>query len=268
MKAVINIVFFIILIFFTSCTNPNIEEHDFNLEDIVYVSAGNASSFTIQRDGTLWVWGANSSGQHGNNESSHFSVPGLTYTMIMDNVRSVSANGSGAVSGLAGHVLAIKDDDTLWGWGNNEVGQLGIVTYGDNQLYPAQIMEDVLYAFAGASHSAVIKNDNALWMFGCNCSGKLGDGTSLTISANPIHVMDDAVAVSLGFMHTAVIKSDGSLYVWGSNEYGQIGNGTKDDSLLPVKIMDDVIAVSTGLNFTIAITSDNVLWGWGNNYFG
>ena len=61
------------------------------------------------------------------------------------------------------HSMAIMSDGSLWGWGQNEKGQLGDGTTED-RLYPVRIMDNVIQVSAGNMHTAAIKNDGSLWV--------------------------------------------------------------------------------------------------------
>jgi hypothetical protein len=76
--------------------------------------AGGNHTVAIKKDGTLWAWGANRSGELGNgtNKSSYTRVQIVTDT----NWLSVAAGW---------YTVAIKNDVTLWAWGHNYFGQLG-----------------------------------------------------------------------------------------------------------------------------------------------
>lgn len=94
------------------------------------VASGPAAdhTFGIQNDGTLWAWGANSSGQLGD---------GTTIDKKGAVQIGTTANWVGISAGSL-HSLGIKSDGTLWAWGNNDHGQLGDGTYDDKNL-PIQI---------------------------------------------------------------------------------------------------------------------------------
>ncbi len=80
------------------------------------VSCGGSHTGAIKTDGTLWLWGYNSSGQLGTNNTTSYSSPVQTITGGT-NWKSVSC-GNYYTSG-------IKTDGTLWLWGDNIDGQLG-----------------------------------------------------------------------------------------------------------------------------------------------
>ncbi len=58
------------------------------------------------------------------------------------------------------HSLTVKEDGTLWGWGSNDRGQLGIGSTVD-QWFPAQVggLSDVAAAAGGIYHSVAAKAD-------------------------------------------------------------------------------------------------------------
>ena len=82
------------------------------------ISVGNASARAVKTDGTMWAWGYNAQGMLGQGNNTNYSsprqIPGTTWGTDFDNLASVSYAKA-----------AIKSDNTLWTWGQNEIGQLG-----------------------------------------------------------------------------------------------------------------------------------------------
>lgn len=164
--------------------------------------------------------------------------------------------------------VAIKQDGSLWSWGN------------DNRVYPTpdipvKLMDKVVSVSAGWGYAAAICEDNSLWTWGSRFKETVGntyhyETVDYSKGPFPVKLMDDVVATSVGRFHMAAICSDGSLWTWGGNMTGQLGNGQTSDlaEIVPTKIMKDVVAVSAGGDFTAAITSDGSLWTWGGNSHG
>jgi RNA polymerase sigma factor (sigma-70 family) len=248
------------------------------IKEMPPLAAGYDSSLFLQDDGVLLACG-----NYGINTS-------LYPTEIMSGVKAVSTKGKEAW-------FVIKNDESLWGWGNNKNGLLGDIEktvfdsevkilddvaavscgyshvmaikidgslweWGSGNDTPAKIMDSVMAISAGNGHSMAVMSDGSLWAWGYNKYGQLGDGTNENRS-DPVKIMDDVIAVSAGNTHTMAIKADGSLWAWGDNKYGLLGDGTENESLIPIKIMDNAAAVSAGSAHTLAIKTDGSLWSWG-----
>lgn len=170
-----------------------------------------------------------------------------------------------------GHSLGIKSDGTLWSWGLNDYGQLGIGTTVDSHL-PVQVgtANDWIAVEAGQNHSFAQKNDGTLWAWGQNIYGQLGDGTS-THRYVPVKLNNFSwKAFDAGASHTLAIKSDGTLWSWGANHNGQLGDGSNMHKNLPVQIGTDTDwkLVAGGFLHTLALKNDGSLWSWGGNSIG
>ncbi|RYF91085.1 MAG: T9SS type A sorting domain-containing protein [Chitinophagaceae bacterium] len=83
--------------------------------DWSYISAGGPASFALKSDGSLWGWGNNSYGQHGDGTNVDKNVP--TRIGTATDWIQVTAGGY--------HTLALKNDGTIWASGLNDRGQLG-----------------------------------------------------------------------------------------------------------------------------------------------
>ncbi len=240
----------------------------------LYISAGSINSFVIKQDNTLWATGNNTSGSLGLGNSTAQTV----FTQVTSGVNNIWEK----VSGCNIHTLGIKTDGTLWGWGYNFYGQLGL---GDNITYntPQQVGTDTNWnkiytsktsTISGTTgFSAAIKDDNTLYITGRNTNGQLGLGD--TTARNVFTQVTTAgintwSMVSLGTSFMAGIKTDGTLWAWGLNTSGQLGLGNTTEFTSPQKVGTDTdwIQVACGSNFTIARKSDNTIYSTGNNSNG
>ena len=151
------------------------------------------------------------------------------------------------------HVVALKSDGTIWAWGSNHFGQLGIGSAGDASTVPVQVSGltgVVAVAAGGGFHSLALKSDGSVWAWGGNLSGELGNGTTVD-SHVPVQVVglpNDVVAVAAGYRYSLALKSDGTVWAWGGNYFGELGNGSTVDSPVPVQVsgLTGVIAVARG----------------------
>ena len=221
------------------------------------IEAGCNFSLTVAADGSLRTWGNNESGQIGDGTTSvKRSIP--TYVS--------SSSVWNTVSGGVQHTLGVKSDGSLWAWGDNAYGQLGIGLVG-NKTTPTPVggATDWASVSAGYIHSLALKTDRTLWAWGDNYYGELGDGTN-TNSSTPQQIgVGNWKAVSTGYLFNLAIRSDGTLWAWGDNSDGQIGNGTKTNVNHPVQISGEGTwaAVSAGNWHSLALKNDGTLWAWG-----
>src|SRR5439155_18620132 len=143
--------------------------------------------------------------------------------------------GLGSVVALAagwGHSLALESDGSLWAWGHNDAGQLGIgTTSPDPDWTPTRVsgLSNVMAMDAGNLHSVARTSDGAVWVWGDNTYGQLGLGSADSTphpTPTKLAAPGTATAIDAGGYHTLVLQADGSVWSWGDNLFGQIGNGT------------------------------------------
>jgi len=171
--------------------------------------------------------------------------------------------------------VVVRNDGTLWAWGDNTYGQLGDGTntfrYTPVQIGTASNWKAV---WAGDFHTAAIKTDGTLWVWGRNNYGQLGVGTNDDYNTPiQINLAKNWSTVTCGFGSTFAIKTDGTLWVFGRNNFGQLGDGTTIDKNTPVLISSTIGWKKIASNssnadtwfFTTAIKSDGSLWFWGYN---
>jgi alpha-tubulin suppressor-like RCC1 family protein len=184
--------------------------------DSVYAGAG-GFSVARKRNGTLWSWGLNSSGQLGDGTTTQRTAP-VQIGVATDWVRVALGTN---------HVLAIRSNGTLWAWGLNANNQLGDGTV-TNRSSPTQIGTAANWkSITGSNfHSAATRADGTLWTWGANGVGYLGNGSFTTRNA-PTQIGTatcwNEIIPATATAHTMVTTTDGSLWAFGWNNLGQIG---------------------------------------------
>jgi energy-coupling factor transporter ATP-binding protein EcfA2 len=110
--------------------------------------------------------------------------------------------------------LLIKPDGSLWSWGYNLHGQLGV---GDLTLRPVAwrvgTTNDWATVACGDYHPLAIKTDGTLWAWGLNASEELGLGDT-TDRTSPVQVGTTGgwATMACGDAYSMAIKTDGSLW--------------------------------------------------------
>lgn len=178
------------------------------------VFAGYFRSYAIKDDGTLWAWGKSTDGSLGNGQTNGFFSDMVQIGTDTD-WAMVSCNHRNATFG-------IKTDGSLWAWGDNTYGQLGI-NNTSNQNLPVQVGTDTwLTVGAGSFDTVGIKSDGTLWAWGT----VFGDGTIVTESVTPVQLGTDAdwTSLSKGRLCVFAQKTDQTVWAWGHSYSGEFMN--------------------------------------------
>ncbi len=168
--------------------------------------------------------------------------------------------------GYADFTCATRTDSTLWCWGYNNYGQLGIGNTSDSSV-PVQVPGSWLRVEAGAWNACGIKTDGSLWCWGAGSSGELGNG-STDPSAVPVQVPGSWTDMSTRGNDVCAIKTDDSLWCWGYGQYGELGVGSTENRSVPTQVPGQWAAVSAGHSHTCGIKTDGSGWCWGSNFNG
>jgi PKD repeat protein len=170
------------------------------------------------------------------------------------------------------HVAALRDDGTVWVWGSNQQGQLGLGGTS-NSSTPTQVpgLSGVTAVETGHNLSLALMADGTVRSWGLNADGQLGDGTT-TLRRTPVSVvgLSDAVAIAAGRNMSYALRSDGTVVGWGRNDEGQLGDGTVVRRTTPVRVgtLTDVVGIGAGRDHGLALGSDGTVWAWGSNDYG
>lgn len=207
----------------------------------------------IKADGTLWV----------------DDRPATEPSQVGRDSDWKSVSVGGGIYGNVNHIVALKNNGTLWAWGRNVFGQLGNGTTTD-EPQPVQIATASNWASvsAGDGFTVARKSDGTLWAWGRNTYGQLGEGTTnVQWSPKKIGAATDWGAMAAGVDHALALKTNGELWAWGRNDWGQLGDQTRVDKHTPVRVGTDIdwASVDAGYVHTLAVKTNGTLFGWGGN---
>ncbi|MFN4027892.1 MAG: T9SS type A sorting domain-containing protein [Flavobacterium sp.] len=214
----------------------------------VYVSAAIKNNFT------LWGWGLNYYNWQLAQPFSNSDI--LVPTQIGTDMdwKSISF---GAFS-----TIALKNNNSLWSWGQSNFGELGNGILISQIFFPTQIgsSTDWKEISTGFNFTMAIKNNGTLWSWGLGYSSiPLQNGTS----------SDWSKISSYGNFNLA-IKSNGSLWSWGNNSNGQLGNGNNTNITFPTQIGNETnwTKLSNGIRSSSVVNSSSELKTFGQNNVG
>lgn len=213
----------------------------------------------IMKNGDLYCWGYNGSGQVGNGQSGE-NLCQPTPVKVLSNVVSVRIKDE--------CVAALTTNGDLYSWGkstNGEVGN-GKIGAGAIQTTPAKILSNVASLNSTDAPTAAITKDGDLYCWGSNLIGNVGNGTT-DHQSKPVKVLSDVASVQVGRTTLAITNSD-DLYCWGYTEQGQVGNGmvggTDWRQTTPALVLSDVASAVGNAYNTAAITNNGDLYTWGD----
>lgn len=196
-----------------------------------HVAAAQVHSVGIRDDGTLWTWGLGANGRLGHGGESDEPSP----KRVGSDTDWLLVSSCAACT----YVLAIKTDGSLWAWGSNFYGQLGVGNTEDI-MKPARVGEAATWASLATApqHALALQEDGTLWAWGRNDDGRLGLGETNT-HTTPAQVGSamDWSAVDAEGVHSLGEKAIGTVWSWGYNPFGQLGTGNTTEQLTPQQVL-------------------------------
>ena len=147
------------------------------------MSAAGAAGGAANEPGTLWCWGSNNKGILGQGNTTHQSSAVQVGALTDWLARDASERRKIKIS-VGTWVQTVKNDGTLWGWGQSESGSIGDGTTTD-RCSPVQIgsLTDWDNVGCGTNSTMAVKTDGTLWGWGENNSGALGLGNTTSYSS-------------------------------------------------------------------------------------
>jgi alpha-tubulin suppressor-like RCC1 family protein len=203
---------------------------------------------------------------------------------------SLSSTQPDMLSAGARHSCALYNS-TLYCWGDNSFGQLGIDPI---QVSSTSVPQEVKRSdgtpllftsmSAGASHTCGIAAEtpggpSRLYCWGKNDLLALGHACEPANGCWAPQLVDANISnwrvVSAGSDFTCAVRDGGELYCWGRSNSGQLGLGGSNfpltrnfdpnTSLVPSPCGVPWLVVSAGVRHACAIDNSNALWCWGDN---
>lgn len=251
------------------------------------IAAGGGHDLALAADGSLWAWGADSSGQLGNNlpTTAYNNLPTqVVFSTTVDSPVHVTAVAAGY-----NHSLALGADGTVWTWGSNSNGQLGTTVTLAAEGLQVPGLSGVSAIAAGGNFSLALKSDGTVWAWGDNSDGQAGNQTvALGNVSGPVQVLQQSgqplsgiTALAAGVDHALALDSSGHVWAWGLDSSLQLGaanTGTcgslnNQCSQYPVEVLNSqsgqplsgITAIAAGADHSAALDGSGVVWTWGAN---
>ena len=247
--------------------------------DFKDIQFGNYYALGLKQNGTLWSWGMSQNGVLGTNVPSSCSRSSPVQIGIDSDWQSLGNTNAG-VAGVAG---AIKENGTMWIWGDNGSGNIGNNTTCSYSI-PIQICHCLTYKWKCLSFSSdgalAMDCDDILWGFGRNwqaqrSAGQLG--TSINNKSAPAKVCASSFkwkAITMMQSGSMGVKCDGTLWAWGCGAYGQLAIDCKSGGQAGFPCSPRQVGSDTdwqcvwGGEYNGAGLRGNQLYMWGSGSYG
>lgn len=224
--------------------------------DWIGIASSRTHCLALKSDGTIWGWGQNIYGQLGGgrgraNADRSEPVP----TIWGEDWRQIAAGGS--------HSLGIKADGTLWSWGNNWAGQVGIGSTNREVRESTLVNSNTnwIRIWASGVQSVALQSDGSLWFWG-SLTGSADDTNQMRVPT-PVSPDTNWAEVGFGYFNAFAIKTDGTLWAWGRDAWIYTGGPKQLVNATPSRVGRDfdwkAISTSEGFYHLLQKT-DGSLW--------
>ena len=232
-----------------------------DLPPITQISCGNYFVICLSKDGDLYSFGSNDSGELGLGDNEEYTSP-----QLISSLKDIDFFECGGV-----HTFCKTINNELYCWGSNKHGELGLGSK-KNKNTPTLCTgcpDNIVDIKSGGFHTLILTSTQEVYSCGYNYNGQLGRLTTDNWSAR-FHKSEDlseVIRIECGYFHSICIDVYQNLIMFGYNKYGQLGLGDTDDRTIPTKhpSLSNIIDVSAKGQQTFIKTVSNEIYAFGNN---
>jgi alpha-tubulin suppressor-like RCC1 family protein len=240
------------------------------------ITAGWDHTCALDAAGGAWCWGVDDEGQLGDGGSTD--LCGIVTFLSCRTTPTPVAGGHvfTTIDSSWDHTCGIDVSGSVWCWGSNRVGQLGVGpgVLDPYVLTPSTPVQGAAFASisAGSSHVCGLSTGGQTVCWGSNVYGQLGNGTSTTASTPEVVIGAPALSwIRAGLFHSCGLDAGGSAYCWGIGTAGELGDGTQTSSSTPVAVVGGpsaFLSIDAGGGHTCGLDIGGKAYCWGTNFAG
>ena len=199
------------------------------------IATGSYNSFATTTGGKMYAWGYNFYGELGN--GTYGGATSVSSPIQVGSLTNWSQLAAGKYC-----IAGIKTDGTLWTWGLNDDGKLGINVspsgMSTNRSSPVQVGGgNYTKVTWGTDACYAIRTDGTLYAWGGNSKGQLAQGNTTNYSVpQQVGSLTTWADVAAGDRFAIAVRTDGILFAWGLGASGQLGNLALSDYSSPIQV--------------------------------
>ncbi|MGO9658322.1 MAG: RCC1 domain-containing protein [Acidimicrobiales bacterium] len=244
-----------------------------NLSNVVAVAGGGDNGYALEKNGTVWAWGAGDEGELGNGTNeSRADLPVAVHGL----------SGVVAVAGGGQDGYAVEKNGTVWAWGSGSSGQLGNGTLEGESDVPVEVhgLTGAVKVAGGGSGGFALEKNGTVWAWGAGSSGQLGNGTLEGESDVPVevHGLSGIVALAAfnGDESDLALSRNGTVWRWGAALVTAVegvrlpaaASAAGSDIPVEVRGLSGVVAIAGGIDTELALLKTGTVWAWGDDEDG
>ena len=169
------------------------------------------------------------------------------------------------------HTVTLSDDNTVYSFGCNSFGQLGL-KHNEDVSEPSAILflPKIVVLSCGSNFTVCIDEEGFMWSFGFNGFGQLGTGNKTNYNTpQKIQNIPPIQSVSCGGEHTLIITNNENLWSCGDNRFGQLCLGnTEPQSTFQQTSFSNILKISAGYSHSLFQNTKGEIYGCGQNSSG
>ena len=168
-----------------------------------------------------------------------------------------------------GIFFALSQDNQIFGWGENECGQLGSGFKSNRIIKPQKIVfpskEKIINISCGLRHTLVLLMNGLLYGWGGNKNGQLGLNKEESV-AKPELIEINKNQEKFKYIYcycnsSFAITTNGLLYSWGYNKEGILGQGNNHNICIPRKVnLFNVQKISSNFLNSYFLTNEGLIY--------
>jgi len=231
------------------------------------IAGANGMNFLVMPDGSVMAWGSPGGEAAGSGDGTERAYKTPTTIAGLTDITDVAAGPR--------HVLMLKRDGTVIGWGRNDECEL-TVTDDRKRLSPI-VMEgvrDAVQIAAGLKLSFAVLRDGTVRVWGSHEMALFGNGpepreADCQPKPTAVQGLSGVRKVVVGNNQAYALKTDGTVWAWGKNANGELCDGTTLTRNTPVQVkgLTTVVDVAASDEPTFVL-SDGTVWVCGSNIKG